>query len=151
YTLNVSGFNNTLGSYAITLALPGTAPVGGTDAGPIGSGVYRTAAITAGDLDVHTITGTAGGSLFAAIGDLDASGFDPEIDVFSPTGAPITGGSSAGVTGTNVLLTNLAATGTYYVVISDQFSDETGSYSLSVATFGGTQTVDADSGPISSG
>jgi len=152
YTLNVSGQFGTLGSYAMTLALPGVAPVPGTDAGPIASGAYHTAAITAGDLDVYTIAGTAGGSLLAAIGKLDAgSPFTPTILTFSPSGALL--GNTAGATGTNDLVRNLPATGTYYVVAADQFSQNTGNYGISIATFGGPQTVSPgdEGGPIPSG
>jgi hypothetical protein len=55
--------------------------------------------------------------------------------------------------GTNSLLQNLVATGTYYVVALDQFSDETGSYSLSVARFGGSQNVSSgdQGGALASG
>src|SRR5678816_821900 len=111
YTINVSGLSNTLGSYAVTLALPGVAPIGGTDAGPITSAAYRTAAITPGDLDVHTISGTAGGSLLAAIGDLDAanSGYDPQIHIFTPAGTLLDSG--AGANGTILLESNLPTTG----------------------------------------
>jgi hypothetical protein len=149
YTLNISGLNNTTGAYAATLALPGVAPEPGTDAGPIASGAYRPASITEGDLDVHTIQGTAGGSLLVSMGELETSGFDPIIEIFSPTGALLTGATSAA--GTVILQQNLPATGTYYVVAGDQFSDETGNYGITIATFGGTPIEDDDSGPIDSG
>src|SRR3954468_14224986 len=46
YTINVTGgIANTTGAYAITLALPGSAPQAGTDAGLIASAAYRTATI----------------------------------------------------------------------------------------------------------
>lgn len=150
YTLKVSGANGTLGDYAMTLALPGVAPVSGTDAGPIDSGAYHTASIGAGDLDVYTISGTQGGSLLAAIGKLDSTAaFRPQIIVFSPSGAPLANVTNS--IGTNTLVQNLPATGTYYVVAGDQFSNQTGDYAITVATFAGPQISDADSGPISSG
>ncbi|HEY7119260.1 MAG TPA: hypothetical protein VH475_21905, partial [Tepidisphaeraceae bacterium] len=95
---------------------------------------------------------TSGGSLLSAIGDTAAAaGFAPQILVFSPSGALLD--SAPAPTGTNSLLENLAATGTYYVVALDQFSDQTGAYALSVARFGGSQTATPgdDGGPIASG
>jgi hypothetical protein len=150
FTINVTGLNNTTGGYAITLALPGTAPQAGTDAGPITSAAYRTATIGPADLDVHTISGTAGGSLLVTIGELTAgAGFDPEISVYTPTGS-LLGSASAAAAGTVILAQNLPTTGTYYVVAADNFNDETGDYGITVATFGGAQADDGDGGPLAS-
>ena len=150
YVVAADNFNDETGDYGITVATFGGVQDADGDGGPIVSGVRRTGTIAPGDFDVHTISGTAGGSLLASIGDLDpASGYDPQMLVISPTGVVLA--NVAAAVGTDTLVQNLAASGAYYVVTLDQFADETGAYALSVAAFGGTQTTDADSGPINSG
>jgi hypothetical protein len=125
-----------------------TQPSGG-DAGAISSGQTKSARIDAGDLDVFTIPGKAGGSIVATVGDTSANGFYPLIELFDPAGKRLTYGS--GQAGAAVATYNLTSTGTYYVVLRDYYATTSGNYNLTVVSVPGTQDAGGDAGFIPSG
>ncbi|HEX4794648.1 MAG TPA: PPC domain-containing protein, partial [Humisphaera sp.] len=121
------GGDNT-GSYGITMAHfgPGVSQSADGDAGPIVSGLTRSAVINAGDLDVFTFSASAGDSISAAMTVLN-NAFDPEMDLYGPDGALLQGHyNSAYYGGTTIDLTNAPLTGTYSLVARDRGGDNTG-------------------------
>ena len=109
------------GTYGLTAftAPTATAPDAGGDAGPLVNGQTASATISAGDLDVFTITASQGGSIYAAMSRNGASltgTFIPELTLFDPTGKQLDSNyNSAGAaySGTSVYVTNLTLSGTY--------------------------------------
>ncbi len=150
YTIVIAdGSGDATGSYALTaVTVPSTQPTD-ADSGPTQSGQARLGAIDTGDLDVYTINATAGGILAYAVADTDPSGFDVGIILLGPSGVVLN--NTAGAETTSGVQTNLTSTGTYTVIVYDQFGDETGNYRLTVAAAPGTPIVDADSGTLASG
>ena len=145
-------FDDATGSYNITLAkLPGPQSNSDADGGTLASGQRRTGAIGVGDLDVYTFTATDGGRVILGIGEAGATAFVPQLDVYDPAGARVTG--SVDQTGFNLEFTPDAG-GTYYAVVREQFSDATGNYRLSLLSLPGAiadDALDDDGGAIVSG
>jgi hypothetical protein len=147
-------FGTGVGGYALTAGSIGTGvtPVTGGDAGPTTSGTTRSATVSVGDIDIFTIGGVAGGTLMATAAETVAgSPLTPTLELYSPTGARLT--SSANAAGLTLTSFNLAATGTYTVVVRDNFGSGTGGYGLTVASIGTgiAQDPGGDAGPTTSG
>ena len=83
-----------------------------------------------GDFDVFTIQATAGSVIRAGLGVLTGTA-DPFVEIVSPSGTSLDTGSGGSGGGTNAYAT-APVTGTYTILVSDSFSDETGTYRLSV-------------------
>jgi hypothetical protein len=125
------------GGYAVTAVSIGTgiAQSAGGDSGATTSAVTKTAAIGAGDIDVFTINGLAGGAIEAAVGEsIAGSSLTPLIEMFSPAGVRLTFASTS--TGTAISSLSLPASGTYTVVVRDNFGSATGGYSITVVSLG---------------
>jgi hypothetical protein len=121
------------GSYQLTLAQTGGSVVvsHGDEGGPLTSGVPVAGAITTGDLDVYTISATAGQHISAHLAEtLDNGNFDPWIRIWAPNGASI--GDTWGYSAAD--LNNLTApvSGTYLVLVASNDGNHagTGTYSL---------------------
>ncbi len=138
------------GAYALTVVSnPGTGFSDADSATLAQSGTYRTGTIDSGDMDVYRITGTAGGYIFAAVGDTGSTAFTPEIVLYNPAGAQVD--FAQGDVGTN-MFTATPTTGTYTLVVFDRFSINTGTYALTVgASTGVAPVTDADSVAVQSG
>jgi hypothetical protein len=140
YTLRVSdnGQNET-GNYTLTIAkLAGAQSPNDGDGGVIASGQRREGTIGLGDLDVYTFTANANEPVILTTVEPVATGFDPYTRVYGPNGAFIiedftnfNGDDGLG----NDLSFTTAASGTYYVVVSD------------LSTQSGASDFDFDAGP----
>jgi methylglyoxal synthase len=149
YTINVTGSSNTTGSYALSMFRSPATQTVDADSGVITSGQRVTGAVDLGDLDVYTFSANAHDAIALAVGDLSASGFFPQIQLFGPDGAPLD--ASAGQTGAGIDQVNLTQTGTYSVVVRHAGDTFNGNYALTMFRSPSAQVVDADSGPITSG
>src|SRR6185295_4862587 len=90
---DLNGTGTAVGNYAMTTVSLGTAIAqdSGGDAGPVNSGVTKTANAGIGDIDVFTISGVAGGSMLATIGETVAgSALTPQVAIYSPDGKLLT-------------------------------------------------------------
>src|SRR5205814_377761 len=107
---------NATGGYAMTPISIGSgiAVDNGGDAGPVASGVTKTAAVNIGDVDAFTISAKAGGTLMATVGETTLnSPLTPFIELFGPTGTRLT--YNYGPSGTTISSYNLPVTGTYVI------------------------------------
>jgi len=128
YTVLVSDYHATAaGEYRMHFArMPGA-----NDGGHLGIGGLALGSIELGDLDAFTTGVLAGQRIEVVVTEnVDAGGFTPVIEVFSPTGVRVA--SAFGATGATLRFT-AAATGTYTVLVSDYRATGTGSYSLRTA------------------
>jgi hypothetical protein len=149
YTIAVTGAGNTTGNYAVSLFRAPATPLVDADSLPLNSGQRVTGNIDLGDLDVYTFTASTHESVALAVGDLTGTAFFPQIQLFAPNGALVD--SSSGQTGAGIDVANLPQTGTYYAVVRHAGDNFLGPYGLTMFHAPATQTVDADSGPITSG
>ncbi|MFC7337847.1 hypothetical protein ACFQY0_11715 [Haloferula chungangensis] len=107
------------------------------------SGSDFTGKIDVGELDILTIEVPAGAVINAAVGESTDTGFDPSIEIISPTGGSL-GYSYSNSTGTNAYVASAPVSGTYAIVVSDQSSNESGHYHLSVVAGASSQSSDHD-------
>jgi hypothetical protein len=142
-------YADTPGNYNITLASLGGAQQTGGDAGPIASGVTKSAALTAGDMDVFTFPGTAGGTALVAAADTSGNALYPLLELFGPTGVRLSFNSDQ--VGAAAAHYNLPATGTYYAVVRDYYGDTPGNYNFTAVSMPGTQNAGGDAGWLASG
>jgi hypothetical protein len=155
YTLTVRDYYGTgVGGYAMTAVSigAGISQDAGGDAGATTSGVTRTASLPAGDIDVFTLGGVAGGTIMATVGETVAgSALSPLIELYSPTGSRLTLASSA--TGSTITQLNLPATGTYTITVRDYYGNGIGGYAMTPVSIGTGISQDAggDGGFLPSG
>jgi hypothetical protein len=128
------------GDYAISLARSPGAQVADTldnDGGAIASGQVRSGAINAGDLDVYTISLSAGAAATIRMGFLTGVNFAPQLDLVAPNGVLL-----ATNVGFPALITLAAAPldGTYYIVARDSDDFGYGNYSIAVDAAVGADT-----------
>jgi hypothetical protein len=130
HTIEVSdqGLNDP-GSYAITFLNLTSGPLahgGDPDGDAIASGEVLAGSIgTLTDLDAFTFTGAAGERVLFGTREGSASPFNVTLTLYPPGGGPQVSSTSGG----NRLDVQLAATGTYTVVVEDIANDHTGSCS----------------------
>lgn len=146
------------GSYILTTAiLPKAQTDDSTDGGALTSGVQRTGTLSFGDIDVYTMSLTAGNSIYGVIAPPD-SGYQAIAWLYGPTGTLLD--SSNGTNNFVVNANNVSATGTYYLVIQDNIDEyngdldtdaQSGEYALTVGIAPASQPTDADSGVLVSG
>ena len=137
YLVQVASFDSGVdgeGTYRLTLAkTPGPITVSpGDEGGPLTDGATHVGAIAQGDVDVWTITVTAGQNISVTINETaETSDYRPWIRLWAPNGATL--GDTSGLTTTQI---NGVATvtGTYLVLVGsfDSGFDGAGSYSLVV-------------------
>jgi hypothetical protein len=155
YTIIVRDvFGSGIGGYDMTPVSIGTGITqnAGTDAGPIASGVTKTAAISIGDIDAFTIAGKMGGTLMATVGETVAgSPLTPSIELYNPSGKLLTSNYSA--SGVTVTSANLPVDGTYTIIVRDVFGSGIGGYDMTPVSIGPgiTQNSGGDGGFLASG
>jgi hypothetical protein len=141
------------GTYLISLLNLTSGPLtqaGDLDGGPIASGEVRAGGLgAAGDLDAFTFAGVAGQRILCAAFEGSASPFNTTLTLYPPGGGP----HEAQLLGNNRLDVQLAATGTYTLVVEDINNDHPGAYTVSHlnVTAGPHATIaDPDGGPYAS-
>ena len=124
YTLVVSDSGATeIGDYAIYFA----AAPGANEGGSLSNGSSLAGTIDRGDLDSFTFTAGAGERIQLAMIRADASGLDPEMRVYNPSGQLAFSDAST----FDARINGIApATGTYTLILSDSGATETGDYNL---------------------
>ena len=126
WTLRVSRLdsgNSSGGSYALKLAVVGSGA-------QIAAGQDKSGTNTRGGIDVYTFAGTAGHSSHLTLTPTSHNKFVPEIYVFGPDGAQVSGVYCAAKCSFDVPTAN----GTYTVMaLKHDDHDVTGSYALSVS------------------
>lgn len=141
------------GDYALTMVNLTSGPytaAGDPDGGPIGSDEIRAGSIGAEpDLDVFTFSGTAGDRVVIAGPATSAGPFNTVMALFPPGGGPLVFGTAGG----DRVDYQLAATGTYALLMEDAGNDQTGDYAIEFVnvTSGPVTGTDPDGGWITSG
>jgi hypothetical protein len=138
-----SGFDGT-GTYRLTMThTPGPITVSpGDQGGPLTSGAMHDGTMLQGDLDVWTITATAGDRIAVHIGEItDTDDFRPWIRLWAPNGAVL--GSTSNVSAAAIDGVLAPVSGTYLVLVSsfDSGLDGTGTYRLAMTLSSGPNTV----------
>lgn len=150
YTLRISDNTGTnTGGYNVSMAKLAGAQLDGGDGGAVTSGQYRAGTLDIGDIDIFMINVNAGGALAANVGEFDAQALDFTMGIFGPTGTQLFLGNGAATVSTT--LTNVASSGTYYIVVMDTNVNASGTYNFTAVSIPGSQPTDADSGPLTSG
>jgi hypothetical protein len=138
YLVLVSSFDSGVdgsGTYRLTMTrTPGPITVSaGDQGGPLTNGAAHAGEILQGDLDVWTITATAGQQITVQISETaETDDFRPWIRLWTPAGSTL--GSTSGLTGAQIGPVVAPVTGTYLVLVStfDSGLDGTGTYTLTV-------------------
>ena len=130
-----SGFDGS-GTYRLTMThTPGPITVSaGDQGGPLTNGAAHAGEIVQGDLDVWTITATAGQQISVQINETsETDDFRPWIRLWAPNGAIL--GSISGVSTAQIGPVVVPVTGTYLVLVGsfDSGFDGTGAYSLTTS------------------
>ena len=123
------------GTYRLTMThTPGPITVSpGDDGGPLTNGAAHAGAIVLGDVDVWTITATAGQHITVNVSQVtETDDFRPWIRLWSPSGGSV--GDTAGLDAALINSAVAPATGTYLVLVGsfDPGFDGSGTYSLTV-------------------
>lgn len=135
------------GQYALTAFRAYGAQDADGDAGAATSGLTVNGNLTAGDLDVFTLSANAGESLAVCMTE-QAADLDPEVVLYGPGGTQLA--SNDGLTG--LTLDSIAnTTGTYYIVARTKYNDATGNYGITIFKADGVQSADGDAGKVTSG
>ncbi len=154
YTLVANSYYaNGTGPYILSLAkAPGAVTkYPGDDGGPMTNGVQHTGVIDLGELDVWTFDASAGDSIIARMG---ATGFNPNLRLYSPLGVLVDIGSSTATGGRDIEVAFRATnSGSYTLVANSYYANGTGPYILSLAKAPGPVTVSPgdEGGPMLSG
>jgi hypothetical protein len=116
------------GTYSITLTKVLGPQAPDVDSGELTSGATRNGTISPlGDIDRFTVTLTEGEPYYLVATDTGPSDFEPRIELYRPDGTLVGsdyGSSAAELSGT------APVSGTYYVLIRDQWFSYTGTYSI---------------------
>jgi hypothetical protein len=154
YTLvTAATYPNTSGPYILTLArAPGAITISpGDDGGPMTSAVQHTATLDIGDLDLWDFTANAGETLLVRMG---ATGFNPWIRLFGPTGILVASGQSLASGGRDIELSfRTTNSGTYTLVTAGTYPNNFGTYAVSLVRAPGPVTISPgdDGGPMTNG
>ncbi len=154
HTVRVSSYyGNNFGNYALSVArMPGVVQVSpGDQGGPMTNGVQHAGVIDVGDLDLWTFEAVAGDAIVARMG---ATGYNPQVRLFGPTGLLLETGSSVVNGGRDAELTFRATnTGSYTLVANAYYGNGTGPYIVSLAKAPGlvTKSPGDDGGPMTNG
>ncbi len=150
---NSSGFGSE-GEYRLTLAKTGSAVVvsPGDEGGPMTNGVMHTGTINVGDLDVWTVSASAGDAIVVRMGETAPnSPLKPHVRIYGPTGMLNGTGTGSAV---GEVATTAGGSGTYLVVVADNSSGfgSEGEYRLTLAKTGSAVVVSPgdEGGPMSS-
>ncbi len=141
HTVRVSSFyGNNFGNYALSVArMPGVVQVSpGDQGGPMTNGVQHAGVIEVGDLDLWTFEAAAGDAIVARMG---ATGYNPQVRLFGPSGLLLETGSSVANGGRDAELTFRATnTGSYTLVANAYYGNGNGPYIVSLAKAPGLVT-----------
>jgi hypothetical protein len=127
-----SYYQDNTGTYVLYLAqFPEAFTVpSGDEGGPMTNGGNYSGTITLGDLDLWTFTANAGDNIVLRLG---STGFEGNLDLYGPNGALLK------TSGGNLTDWQLAYTatnsGTFSVLVSSYYQDNTGTYVLHLAQF----------------
>jgi len=106
----------------------------GDQGGPLTVGIASSGTIQVGDVDVYTITATAGDHVTVSVGETsDTNGvFQPWIRLWSPTGTSL--GDTAGVSAAAINNVTIPTSGTYLVLVASFNTgfNGTGTYNVTV-------------------
>jgi len=146
FTVQVSSYYaNGSGFYRLTLAKsPGVFEVSaGDEGGGMINGYQHAGMIDIGDLDLWSFSADAGDRVVLRMG---ATGYNPQLRLFGPTGVLIAGAFNGGAGGrdTEIPPTLLTNAGDYTVVANSYFGNGNGAYILTLAHIPGS--VDASPG-----
>lgn len=143
------------GTYQIVLAKTGDPVVvaPGDDGGPMTNGVMHVGTITYGDLDLWTFDAVSNQTVIIRMGAINSTNtFLPQLRIFDPSGAYLAG---YGAFGTPEFTIHAANTGTFLVVVGDNYGSMTGSgdYRITYAKPGESVVVSAgdEGGPMTNG
>lgn len=140
------------GSYNISFVqVPATQTLP-VDEGALVSGVTRSGAITAADIDVYTFQAVPGNAVTLNLASTSTT-YVPEIDIFAPNGKIVYNGPDGGAAAMDILLngTSLPQSGTYTVLVKAGDGGSTGNYNLTYVSVSDTQTLPVDEGALVSG
>lgn len=134
----------------VNLTMDGTKNITALFAVGLVSGANQDGTLISGDTNTYAFNGNAGDRILLRVGELlDGGGFDPKIQLFSPTGVLL--GSASGYAAAELTAT-LTNSGLFVVVISDGTANGTagsGDYRLNFVKLPGTFVVPAgDEGGI---
>jgi len=129
-----SGFDGT-GTYRLTMThTPGPITISpGDEGGPVTLGAIQSGAIVQGDLDVWTVTATAGQRITVQISQTsETDDFRPWIRLWAPNGAVL--GNVSGLDAATINSVLAPVSGTYLILVAsfDSGFDGTGTYNLTV-------------------
>jgi hypothetical protein len=119
--------------------------------GAISSGQTKAGSVNRpGDLDVYTFSANANDTFTITLAE-NGSDFDPEFDLYAPSGGRIT--STWDYTTAAVISQAAASSGTYSIVARDRDVSNSGAYNLTFVKFPGATVADPDGqgGAIASG
>lgn len=136
-----TGFNHTAtmsGSYTVVVSdhyitgtgyynLYYTKVTGADEYGLLANDSVSLGEITLGDLDSYTFTANAGDYAFFRLVDIDGTGFYPKLYLYAPDGTQLITSAHHTATGFNHKMTT---SGTYTLVVSDNYITGTGNYHL---------------------
>jgi len=153
YTLVIEDYgNDNPGAYTMSLVDLTSGPYtsgSDVDGGAIASSTVKTGTTSGvGDLDVYTFTGNAGQHVLIDFAKTAGASYQPYITLYPPNG-----GSYVTYATSGRLDYQLAATGTFSVLVYDSGFDGDGSYELSLLNLQGgplTNGTDTDGGAITS-
>ncbi len=142
FTARVSSYYGTgSGGYTVRLArVPGTYEIApGDDGGPMINGAARSGTNSLGDLDVWTITASAGDRLMVRVG---SAGFRPYLLLYGPAGVQIAAGAGSSSGDTDARVDAVAASnGIYTIVMQSYYANGTGPYTINLAKSTGAFVV----------
>jgi hypothetical protein len=146
-------FGDDTGTYNLT-AVNATGPqITDADSGPLTFAQYQQGTLDPGDLDVYTLTGTQAASLLISISESEYLGPSATGEIgyqlYAPNGSQVRNTTSA--TGSASIDSNLAATGTYTLVIYESGIDEFMRYGFTLVSTAATPVPVGDGGTITSG
>lgn len=142
FTVRASSYyGNGSGNFTVSLArIPAPYEIAPQDeGGPLTNGSAHAGSIAVGDLDVWSFAASQGDRLVLRIG---ATGFRPNLTLFSPSGAQLDVGAGAGSSDSDAVVDAQApATGVYTVVAQAYYANGNGPYTLHLARLPGEFVV----------
>lgn len=134
FTVHVSSYyGNGSGAYSLSLArVPAAFEVAPTDeGGPMVNGAAHPGTNSLGDLDMWSISASAGDRIMVRVG---TTGFRPYLLLYGPTGTQLAVGAGNGSGDTDALVDATApSTGTYTAVLESYYPNGTGPYTINLA------------------
>ena len=127
YVFDANGSSR--GDYAITQTGPGPFQTFTGDSGPLLDGMPRNGTIEAGDGDTFTFDATAGVDFDINFSKTDPGQSDPRLLIFRP---PYYLLHDVTISTSQSIHVSPTETGTFYILVSDNNADRTGTYSIAI-------------------